>query len=111
MFTDAVPNAAKSSTSSQTGEHSFREVSEEMWGSLNAPFEDGFEIMEKSLEIDHDFQVFHKFSIANKIPFNVISAGLKPILRKVLDTVLGEEESAHIEIVANDAQITEDGSE
>jgi 2,3-diketo-5-methylthio-1-phosphopentane phosphatase len=95
----------------KTGERSFREVSEEMWGSLNVPFEDGFEVMESTLEIDPDFQAFHKFCIANKIPFNVISAGLKPILRKVLDTFLGEEESAHIEIVANDAVIKEDGSE
>jgi 2,3-diketo-5-methylthio-1-phosphopentane phosphatase len=95
----------------KTGERSFREVSEEMWGSLNVPFEDGFEVMESTLEIDPDFQSFHQFCIANKIPFNVISAGLKPILRKVLDMFLGEEESAHIEIVANDAVITEDGSE
>ena len=94
----------------KTGERSFREVSEEMWGSLNVPFEDGFEIMEKSLEIDPDFQKFHKFCITNKIPFNVISAGLKPILRKVLDSFLGEEQSSHIEIVANEADISEDGS-
>ncbi|RDW71529.1 hypothetical protein BP6252_08092 [Coleophoma cylindrospora] len=94
----------------KTGERSFREVSEEMWGSLNVPFEDGFEVMEKTLEIDPDFQAFHKFCIANEIPFNVISAGLKPVLRKVLDTFLGEDESSHIEIVANDADITEDGS-
>jgi len=95
----------------KTGERSFREVSEEMWGSLNVPFEDGFEVMKKTLEIDPDFQAFHKFCIANKILFNVISAGLKPILRKVLDTFLGEEQSAHIDIVANDVEITEDGSE
>ena len=95
----------------KNGERSFREVSEEMWGSLNVPFEDGFEVMESTLEIDPDFQAFHQFCISNKIPFNVISAGLKPILRKVLDTFLGEEESAHIEIVANDAVIKEDGSE
>jgi 2,3-diketo-5-methylthio-1-phosphopentane phosphatase len=95
----------------KTGERSFREVSEEMWGSLNVPFEDGFEVMEKSLEIDPDFQRFHQWCLDNKVPFNVISAGLKPILRRVLDTFLGEEESAHIKIVANDAAITEDGSE
>lgn len=94
----------------KTGERSFREVSEEMWGSLNVPFEDGFEVMERTLEIDPDFQEFHKFCIANNIPFNVISAGLKPILRKVLDTFLGEEEAKHIDIVANDAEITADGS-
>ena len=95
----------------KNGTRSFREVSEEMWGSLNVPFEDGFQVMERTLEIDPDFQTFHKFCIANHIPFNVISAGLKPILRKVLDTFLGEEEAKHIEIVANDAKITEDGSE
>lgn len=95
----------------KTGERSFREVSEEMWGSLNVPFEDGFQVMEETLEIDPDFQAFHNFCIANKIPFNVISAGLKPILRKVLDTFLGEEKSAHIEIVANEAEISEDGGE
>jgi len=41
----------------------------------------------------------------NNIPFNVISAGLKPVLRKVLDSFLGEEESGRIGIVANDAVI------
>jgi 2,3-diketo-5-methylthio-1-phosphopentane phosphatase len=95
----------------KSGERSFRDVSEEMWGSLKVPFEDGFEVMEKTLEIDPDFQHFHKFCIRNHIPFNVISAGLKPVLRKVLDSFLGEEESRHIEIVANDAQIKDDGSE
>ncbi|KAF0315465.1 Pdp3-interacting factor 1 [Colletotrichum sp. SAR11_59] len=94
----------------KTGERSFRDVSEEMWGSLNVPFDDGFEVMEKTLEIDPAFQEFHKFCISNSIPFNVISAGLKPILRRVLDTFLGEEESAHIDIVANEAEITEDGT-
>ncbi|XXH03356.1 phosphatidylserine decarboxylase [Hypoxylon texense] len=95
----------------KTGDRSFRDVSEEMWGSLNVPFEDGFEVMEKTLEIDPDFQSFHKYCIANNIPFNVISAGLKPILRRVLDTFLGEEASSHIDIVANDAHISADGSE
>ncbi|KAI8625722.1 HAD-like protein [Xylariaceae sp. FL1651] len=95
----------------KNGDRSFREVSEEMWGSLNVPFDDGFEVMEKSLDIDPDFQSFHKYCINHNIPFNVISAGLKPILRRVLDTFLGEEQSAHIDIVANDAQIAEDGSE
>lgn len=75
----------------KTGERSFRDVSEEMWGSLRVPFEDGFEVMEKELEIDPGFQEFHEFCIANGIDFNVISAGLKPILRRVLETFLGEQ--------------------
>lgn len=95
----------------KTGERSFRDVSEEMWASLNVPFEDGFEVLADTLEIDPDFEEFQNFCAQNDIPFNVISAGLKPVLRKVLDTFLGEEDSARIEIVANEASINEDGSE
>jgi 2-hydroxy-3-keto-5-methylthiopentenyl-1-phosphate phosphatase len=76
-----------------------------MWGSLSIPFEDGFEVMERSLEIDPDFKDFHQFCIEQDIPFNVISAGLKPVLRKVLDSFLGEEESKRIQIVANEMEI------
>ena len=79
-------------TQIKTGERSFRDVSEEMWGSLDVPFDDGFVVMRDALEIDPKFRDFHQFCIAHDIPFNVISAGLKPILRKVLDEFLGEEE-------------------
>jgi len=48
--------------------------------------------------------------VNNQIPFNVISAGLKPILRRVLDHFLGNKMSAHIDIVANEATISKDGS-
>lgn len=95
----------------KSGERSFRDVSDEMWGSLDVPFADGFEALKEGLEIDPDFQTFHKFCINNKIPFNVISAGLKPVLRSVLDHFLGEEEASNIDIVANDAEISEDGSQ
>lgn len=76
----------------KSGERSFRDVSEEMWGSLNVPFDDGFEVMKQNLELDQGFKDFHQYCVKNDIPFNVISAGLKPVLRKVLDTFLGEEE-------------------
>lgn len=75
----------------RTGERSFRDVSEEMWGSLDVPFEDGFEVMKEELELDVQFRDFHSYCVKNDIPFHVISAGLKPVLRKVLDTFLGEE--------------------
>lgn len=95
----------------KSGERSFREVSEDMWASLNVPFEDGFVVLEKSLEIDPGFQEFHKWCLKENIPFNVISAGLKPILRRILDGALGEENAKHIDIVANDAAISQDGSQ
>jgi 2-hydroxy-3-keto-5-methylthiopentenyl-1-phosphate phosphatase len=79
----------------KSGERSFRDVSEEMWGSLHVPFDDGFVVMEKTLEIDPGFREFHQYCIDNGFPFNVISAGLKPVLRRVLDTFLGEKEVHH----------------
>ncbi|KAJ9612052.1 hypothetical protein H2200_003647 [Cladophialophora chaetospira] len=91
----------------ESGERSFREVSDELYASLDVPFEDCFEVMKTALDIDPDFQDFHEFCVNNSIPFNVISAGLKPVLRKVLDHFIGEEMSKHIEIVANDAKVTE----
>lgn len=94
----------------ESGERSFREVSDDLYASLDVPFEDGLEVMETALDIDPDFRAFHEFCINNSIPFNVISAGLKPVLRRVLDHFLGEEASKHIEIVANDADISADGS-
>ncbi|TQS36794.1 hypothetical protein Golomagni_02748 [Golovinomyces magnicellulatus] len=92
-----------------SGERSFRDVSEEMWGSVDVPFESGFDFIKSSLEIDPGFRSFHQFCLSQDIPFHVISAGLKPILRKVLNSFLGELESATIDIVANEAIIPEEG--
>jgi len=94
----------------KSGERSFRDVSEEMWGSLNVPFADGFNEMKGALEIDPQFQNFHQFCVKNDIPFNVISAGLRPVLRSVLDHFLGEEASSGIDIIANDAVINDEGT-
>lgn len=76
----------------KAGERTFRDASEEMWASLHIPFDDGFKIMEKTLEIDTGFREFHQYCVENGFPFNIISAGLKPVLRRVLDSFLGAEQ-------------------
>ncbi|KAK9455445.1 HAD-like domain-containing protein [Dipodascopsis uninucleata] len=93
-----------------TGERSFRDVSDEMWGSLKVPFDESMEAMKEHLVIDPDFIEFHDFCIREGIPFNVISAGLKPVLRGVLNEFLGHHQSKRIDIISNDAEISEDGS-
>jgi len=93
----------------KSGERSFKDVSEEMWGSLDVPFENGFDALASNLNMDQDFKTFHDFCRNNEIPFNVISAGLKPVLRRVLDHFIGEEASASIGIVANDVEIDAEG--
>lgn len=93
------------------GEKTFKGISEELWGSLDLPFEQGLKAISEHLTLDQDFKTFHDFCLNNKIPFNVISAGLKPILRKVLDIFIGEEASSNIDIIANDATIEPEGHE
>ena len=92
-----------------SGERSFREVSEEMWGSLHVGFDDGFDVMKEKLVFDPDFSDFHAFCVRNKIPFNVISAGLKPLLRAVLEHHLGPEAAGNIDIISNDMRMGADG--
>ncbi|KAM0701528.1 hypothetical protein Q7P35_009779 [Cladosporium inversicolor] len=93
------------------GEKTFKGISEELWGSLDLPFDTGLKAIQEALTLDLDFKTFHEFCLNNNIPFNVISAGLKPILRRVLDHFLGEEASSKIEIIANDAEIDGEGHE
>ena len=95
----------------KNGEKTFKGISEELSGSLDLPFDTGLKAIQEALTLDTDFKTFHQFCINNNIPFNVISAGLKPILRRVLDHFLGDEQSSKIEIIANDAQIDGEGHE
>lgn len=75
----------------KSGERTFRDISDDMWGSLNIPFGDGFDLMAKTLEIDPGFQEFHQYCLKEGFPFNIISAGLKPVLQRTLDIFLGDE--------------------
>jgi 2-hydroxy-3-keto-5-methylthiopentenyl-1-phosphate phosphatase len=76
----------------KSGERTFRDISDDMWGSLSIPFGDGFDIMEKNLKMDPGFREFHQYCVREGFPFNVISAGLKPVLQRTLDMFLGEKE-------------------
>ena len=93
----------------KSGERTYKDMSEAMWDTLDVPFDDGFTVLAKEMEMDRDFKTFHDFCLNNQIPFNVISAGLKPILKRVLDHFIGEEAAANIDIVANDATIDPEG--
>jgi 2,3-diketo-5-methylthio-1-phosphopentane phosphatase len=91
-------------------EMSFRKASEEMWGSLNVTLDDALKTLRKNLVIDKGFASFFRFCDTHNIPFSVISAGIKPLLRAALDEFLGKEASAHVNIVSNEGEISEDGS-
>ena len=83
-----------------TGEKTFRGASWEMWGSLHVTLDGGSQDLEEPSGHGRRFKDFFNYTTQHKIPFNVISAGLKPLLRHVLDETMGEEQSARIGIVS-----------
>lgn len=93
-----------------TGERTFKGASEELWGSLNVTLDEGFKTLEKELTMDPGFTEFLKYVQRHHIPFSVISAGIRPLLRVALDESIGKDKSSEINIVSNDAIITADGS-
>ncbi|KAJ5158322.1 uncharacterized protein N7500_007973 [Penicillium coprophilum] len=75
----------------KSGERTFRDISDDMWGSLTIPFGDGFEIMEKNLELDPGFREFHQYCAASiEIVANDLNApgGIpwKPVWRDNTDS-------------------------
>lgn len=87
----------------------FRQASEELWGSLDVPLDKAIETLQEKLVIDPDFYTFFQYCEDHDIPFTVISAGMKPLLRAALDAFLGPERSAKIHIISNDGEISPDG--
>lgn len=88
-----------------SGEHTFRSASDEMWGALSIDLPTAMNALAANLTVDPGFRGFRAFCQRNLIHFNVVSAGLEPVLRGVLDRFVGADASATIGIVANGAEI------
>ncbi len=93
----------------EEGEVSFKKGSEEMWSTLHISPKEAAEVLGNTMIIDEKFEQFFEFTQRKNINFTVISAGLKPILRTVLDEFLGKEDSAKIDIISNDAKVHSNG--
>ena len=75
-----------------------------MLNSWTTSFPETVDILKKNISLDPYFSDFMKFASANKIPVVVLSSGMVPIIRGLLNKLLGEEVTKTIEIVANDAK-------
>ncbi|ERF72676.1 hypothetical protein EPUS_07469 [Endocarpon pusillum Z07020] len=58
-------------------------------------------ILCKNIKLDPHFTAFYKWSVDNHVPVIVLSSGMVPIIRALLQHLLGEEEGRKIEVVAN----------
>ncbi|GAA5951847.1 hypothetical protein JCM21900_004164 [Sporobolomyces salmonicolor] len=94
------------------GTKNFRDGFKEMLDSVCAnghSFDSVVEYLRKKIKLDPGFKPFFEYCKARDIPVVIVSSGMIPIIRAILTNLVGEEDAARIQIVANDVQHLEDG--
>lgn len=89
---------------------SFREAFTEMLESIPTPFPECVDYLLKNIKLDPGFKEAFHWAQANDIPIIVVSSGMKPIIKALLQNLVGEESIDQIEIISNDVKVNEDGS-
>ena len=57
--------------------------------------------------LDPGFKNFYDWCKANNIPFVIVSSGMEPTIRAVLETLLPAEDAGSIDIISNDVKFTD----
>ncbi|CEJ90254.1 Putative Phosphoserine phosphatase [[Torrubiella] hemipterigena] len=83
-----------------TGKVNFRESFEEMMDSIDMPYDQCIQVLRESVNLDPGFKEFYDWAQANNVPIVILSGGMQPIIRALLDVLLGP--GWNIQIVSND---------
>ncbi|CAG9980488.1 unnamed protein product [Clonostachys byssicola] len=78
----------------------FRDSFQEMLDSINTPFNECLDILKKNIVLDPGFAEFYNWSRENNVPIVILSGGMEPVIRALLDILLGP--WWDIQIVSND---------
>jgi 2,3-diketo-5-methylthio-1-phosphopentane phosphatase len=83
----------------------FRDGFQQMLDSWTVSFPDVISILKKNIKLDPHFSSFMAWANANSVPVIVLSSGMVPIIRALLEELMDDKElAARIEIVANETQ-------
>ncbi|KAJ7599585.1 HAD-like domain-containing protein [Mycena floridula] len=94
------------------GKKTFRDSFREMLDSVVAnghSFEECKDVLRKHIKLDSGFKEFYAWCKANDVPVIIVSSGMAPTIRAVLSSLVGDENAAEIDIIANDVEIYADG--
>ncbi|KAA8901446.1 HAD-like domain-containing protein [Sphaerosporella brunnea] len=94
------------------GRWTFRDAFRDMLSSVGSktPFEECKKLLIENIQLDPGFKPFFEWCQSNDVPIIVLSSGMKPLIRALLDHFLGAENAEKIQIVANDVKIHPDGT-
>ncbi|WBW73359.1 phosphoric monoester hydrolase Ptf1 [Schizosaccharomyces osmophilus] len=92
------------------GKLSFRDGFAQMLNSVPLKYEETLETLKKNVAIDPDFPSFYEWCQKEGVRLVILSSGMMPFIRSLLEQYLGKEEATKIEIVSNDINVNEDGT-
>lgn len=84
------------------GNMDFRDSFQGMMDSITTPYDQCKEILLKNIRLDPGFKDFYAWSRENNVPIVILSGGMQPIIRALLDNLLGP--GWDIQIVSNDVK-------
>lgn len=90
------------------GHMHFRDSFIEMLDSVTTPYPECIDILLKNIELDPGFKEFYDWAKENNVPIVILSGGMQPIIRALLDKLLGP--GWDIQIVSNEV-VARDGKD
>ena len=93
------------------GTDTFRDGFQKMLNSWTTTLPETINILKKNVKLDPYFKKFMEWTDKHDIPVIVLSSGMVPVIRAMLDHLLDNEKlSKKIEVVANEAQLKAPGN-
>lgn len=87
------------------GRMNFRDSFLEMLDSITTPLDECVDILLKNIKLDPGFKEFYDWAQKNNVPIVILSGGMEPVIRALLDKLLGP--GWNIQIVSNDVKARE----
>ncbi|EGP84282.1 unnamed protein product [Zymoseptoria tritici ST99CH_1A5] len=81
----------------------FRQSFREMMDSITAPYNECIDLLVKNITLDPGFKEYFEWSLENKIPTVVVSSGMEPIIRAILQNLIGKD-ADKLDIISNDVE-------
>lgn len=90
------------------GTSSFRDAFYTMLHSVTLPFQECIDLLLANIKLDPGFASFYSWCKSNSIPVIILSGGMEPIVRALLEKLMGEETAGEIEIISNHVKLNEE---
>lgn len=89
------------------GRANFRDMFYAMLDSVKTPFDECLQLLRENIKLDPGFKEFYNWSQENNVPIVILSGGMEPVIRMLLDEMLGPD--WNMQIVSNDVAPSAEG--